>query len=78
MLEVRAELYLSQEALVRDGVRYLASENLDRYSAPITCVFAQIDRRHTAAAELALDPIELADLFWSRRVRRGTIAKVAR
>jgi hypothetical protein len=73
MLEMRTEIYLTKEALVRDGVSDFATQDLDGDSGSITRVLTQVHSRHSTAAELTIDAIELADSSRRRGITRASI-----
>ena len=55
MVQPRRDLDLAQEALAADGVRQLGLEQLDRDLAAMAQVVGEVDGRHSAAADHALD-----------------------
>ena len=57
MAEPRGDLDLAQEALAADGVGELGLEQLDRDLAAVAQIVGEVDGRHPAAADLALDPV---------------------
>ena len=61
MAELRRDLDLAKKSLGADGARQLGIEHLDRDLAPMAQVVGQVDRRHSAAANLALDAIPATD-----------------
>jgi hypothetical protein len=57
MVELRGDLDLAQKAVRSDGFRQLRQQELDRDFAVVSDVVGEVDRRHTAAPDLALDAI---------------------
>ena len=62
MLEIRSELDLLEEALGAQNRRELRMQDFDRDLAVVANVLGQVDRRHSARAELAFDAIAAAEL----------------
>ena len=60
MLQLRRDLDLALEARGANGGREIVPEHLDRDLAAMLEVLGEVDRRHAAGAELALDNV-LAD-----------------
>src|SRR5829696_6440347 len=63
MLQSSSQLYLSKEALRSDRHRQLRAEDLHRHLAIVAEVVCQVDGGHAATAELALEPIAVAQRF---------------
>ena len=61
MLQIRSRLDLAQEPLGADDGRQLGAQHLDGDVAIVLEVVRQVDRRHTARAELALDAIPIGE-----------------
>ena len=58
MLEIGRGLDFGQEPLSTDDRSQLWLQNLERDLALVPKVVSEVDRRHPALAELALDPVE--------------------
>ena len=57
MLELGSNLDLAMKARRADGGREIIAQHLDRYLATVPHILGQIDGRHPASAELALDDV---------------------
>ncbi len=71
MLQPGGEADLAEEALGAEGGGELGMEDLERDGAVEPDVLGQVDRRHAAAAELALERIALPETFTQRCNRVG-------
>ena len=60
MLKVRSKLDLLEKAIRAEDGRELGVKNLYRNFAVMPNVFSDIDSRHAALTDLALDPIPVA------------------
>src|SRR2546425_10004002 len=61
MSEARRDLDLPQEPLGADRGRELAPEHLDRHLAVVLLVLGEVDGRHAAPAELAVDGVAVRE-----------------
>ncbi len=61
MSQPRSDFYFAQETLRPKGSGQLGAEDLDRDVAVVLQVFSEIDRRHPARTELALDTISISE-----------------
>ena len=57
MLEVGGELDLGQEALGADHCGELGAKHLERHPPVVPEVLGQVDRRHAARADLAVETV---------------------
>ncbi len=57
MGEVGCYLDLAHEALDTEACSELGTKHLDRYLAAVLQALGEVDRRHPAAAQLALDRV---------------------
>ena len=57
MLELGGDVNLSEKTIRAERRRELRAEHLDRYVTLVLEVLREIDRRHAAVAELALDTV---------------------
>ena len=74
MLKIRGELYLLQEAIGAEYGGEFGMQQLDRDFAMVLDVFGEVDRRHSARAELALDPVTVGEMrCQSLQNRRGQV-----
>src|SRR5207237_7084557 len=61
MIELRRERDFPEESLDHDRTANLVAQDLDGDLRFVAQVRAEVDGRHTAAAELSLDPVMLCD-----------------
>lgn len=71
MLKLRGEFDLSQEAVGAERDRDLGSHDFDRDLATVSQVMREIDRRHAAFAERALDVVSTCETRLDRLGRLG-------
>ena len=57
MCQPRGDLDLAQESLLHDRGGQLGVQHLDRDLAAVLEVLGEIDGRHAAASDLAIDPV---------------------
>jgi hypothetical protein len=61
MSEIRSDLDLAHEAFGAERSRELGTQNLDGYSTTMFDILGEIDRRHPACAQLALDAVAVGE-----------------
>ncbi len=62
-IQAGGQLNLSKKAFAAEGFGEIGSEHLDRDFPIVLVVVGQVDRRHPARAELAVDPIAIGQRF---------------
>jgi hypothetical protein len=70
MVQLRCDLDLEQEAVVRDRGGDVWLEDLYRDIAPMLEVLGKVDRGHAAATELAFDHVAIGE-YARESVRNG-------
>ena len=71
MLETGGDLDLLEEPLRSDDRRELGMQHFHRDLAVMACVGREVDGRHPAAAELALDRVAVGECPFQRFVHDG-------
>src|SRR5436190_6336136 len=84
VLETRDHLDLLQESPNADGMRQRFLEHLDRNLSMVPQIVGEVHAGHPALADLAFDPIAVADGLarcriptrcWDRYARRGDVRR---
>ena len=71
MPQSRKKFYLAIETFGIDGLALIALKNLERYRSLMPNVVREIDGRHSAAAELALDAKTCGEIV--AKIRRNAV-----